>query len=1225
MAEEIGALRAVLALESAAFDKGVASARRQLTGLGGGFQKAGGQVVQFGSRMRDIDRASRAGSGGLQNIGFQVQDFAVQVGAGTSASQALAQQLPQLLSGFGMLGIALGTASAILIPLASVIFSTGETAKTSGEAVTDLAAAVNTYIAAADAARVPTDQLVEKYGSLSVAAREALAATEAKALVDAMSATDAAIAAVVSSMTSLRDRVVMSDDGFSRTVETIRVLNDNFGMTEAQVDALRNALSNLDAAEGLEAQAEAARQVSAALLDTYGSVEAMPVPLQAAYGEMAGIVLQAGEIKGAMEEVAAPIATAIDLTSRLESAASGLAGYFSAADGAVAGLAKTLAAAATNAWALAQARAAADLLATRQQQIAAGGMTYSGRGGDPRTSNRLGVGEFKFTTTATGGGGGNAAQKQSNDLQREAAQVFEKTRTEAEKYATEVDNLNRLLAAGAIDQDTFTRAVEDLDESAGTLADTLETQLTSAVDSLSNSFGDFIVNGFSDFKGFAEGIVNVFKGAISDMISTAIANPIKLAISGGAAAVTPAVGGAVAGAGAGVAGGAAAGAAGFLGTAWTGLSSGFMTSVYGGLGGTVGAVSGGLAAGGVQGFATAIGALAAPIAAIIAVFSFFKKKTTQLDGGLKITADNVGVLVEEFKVIQTKRFWGLSKKTKTELNQAASDLSDPIVAAVSTIQANALAMAETIGLGADAFSSFAYNVSLSLKDMDAEQAQAAVEAELAKLGDAFANAALGWFEETQGILQAGETWSQALERLANSLTTVNGTMGYLGKALFDISVSGAKAASELIGFFGTLENFNAAQSAYLNAFYSDQERLNLALADMGKTFAALGVEVPASNAAFRALVDAQDLTQSSGRAMYAALIQIAPAFDQVGKATEELATAAATAAAAITAQNAELISQARGNLDRAIAAEGEALKARLDVAQDAFNESKSVVDGLRKSLRGLRQEDRLLASRRSAQGVLAGSLAGGRITDSDAFRDALDVVAEPSEGLFDNFTDYQRDFLLTANTIAALDRKAGAQLSTDELTLQSIDMQLEQLQIIANSFSEQITAIMSVEEAVRALGALGVSAGGATGSSGSSEPELGVVEKAYIDVLGRAGDEAGLKFWNGLLASGAVPLANFLGEFRKGAVANGEVPRFAAGGLHMGGWRIVGENGPEAEFTPPSRIVSSGQTRSIMGGELTTMKEEMKAYLREVVRNTGSTARTLDKFDGDGLPAERAA
>jgi hypothetical protein len=79
--------------------------------------------------FRDIDRFSRSGSNGLQNFGFQVQDFAVQVGAGTSASQALAQQLPQLLSGFGLLGIALGTASAIAIPLGSALLGVKEKAE----------------------------------------------------------------------------------------------------------------------------------------------------------------------------------------------------------------------------------------------------------------------------------------------------------------------------------------------------------------------------------------------------------------------------------------------------------------------------------------------------------------------------------------------------------------------------------------------------------------------------------------------------------------------------------------------------------------------------------------------------------------------------------------------------------------------------------------------------------------------------------------------------------------------------------------------------------------------------------------------------------------------------------------------------------------------------------------------------------------------------------------
>jgi hypothetical protein len=797
--------------------------------------------------------------------------------------------------------------------------------------------------------------------------------------------------------------------------------------------------------------------------------------------------------------------------------------------------------------------AAAALEYGKIQNTGEGGADQAAREAIARLPNPYG----RLATGAAGAARSMAtAQKQSNDLQREAAQVFEKTRTEAEKYAIEVDKLNRLLAAGAIDQDTFTRAVADLNESAGTLADTLETRLTSAVDSLSNSFGDFIVNGFSDFKGFADGIVNVFKNAISEMISTAIANPIKIAIG--------------------------------------------LPGLGGGAGGGLGGIIGGL------------GKVAAPLLAVAAAISFFRKKVTQLDSGLRITADSAGTLVEEFRTIETKRFWGLSKKVRTDVNAAGSDMADPIIAAVSGIREQSLALAATIGLGADAFASFAYNVSLSLKGLSAEQAQAAIQAELAKIGDAFANAALGWYEVTEGVLLEGESWTQALERLSGALTTVNATMAYLGKALFDVTVAGAKAASELVNLFGGLDQFNAAQSAYLELFYSDQEKLSLALADLSKTFAGLGVTVPESNAAFRKLVESQDLTTTAGREMYAALLKLAPTFDQVKKMAAEMATEVA---------GPDLVAKARADLARAIDAEQDALKLRLDAAQDALRETQGVVDALRRALRGMRQEGQALASRRAAQSVIAGALAGGRISDTDAFRNALDVLAEPSEGLFSSFEDYQRDFLLTANTISALEGKAGAQLSADEQMVEGINRQIEILEQLALSFAEQTEAILSVADAVKALQSLGVTPR-APGTGGGA---LGVVESAYVNMLGRAGDAAGIAFWQGMLSSGAVSEANFLSEFRKGAVANNEIPRFASGGVHMGGWRIVGENGPEAEFTPPSRIVSAGQTRSIMGGEIQEMKEELKAYMREVVRNTGATARTLDKFDRDGMPPERAA
>lgn len=68
-----------------------------------------------------------------QNVGYQVQDVAVQIGSGTSAVRALGQQLPQLLSGFGPVGVAIGAVSAVALPLAGALLNTGESAEVAGE------------------------------------------------------------------------------------------------------------------------------------------------------------------------------------------------------------------------------------------------------------------------------------------------------------------------------------------------------------------------------------------------------------------------------------------------------------------------------------------------------------------------------------------------------------------------------------------------------------------------------------------------------------------------------------------------------------------------------------------------------------------------------------------------------------------------------------------------------------------------------------------------------------------------------------------------------------------------------------------------------------------------------------------------------------------------------------------------------------------------------------
>ena len=81
--------------------------------------------------------------------------------------------------------------------------------------------------------------------------------------------------------------------------------------------------------------------------------------------------------------------------------------------------------------------------------------------------------------------------------------------------------------------------------------------------------------------------------------------------------------------------------------------------------------------------------------------------------------------------------------------------------------------------------------------------------------------------------------------------------------------------------------------------------------------------------------------------------------------------------------------------------------------------------------------------------------------------------------------------------------------------------------------------------------------------------------------------------------------------------------------MFSGGLRIVGEAGPELEATGPSRIYNAAQTATMLSGDadvasqIAGLREEMKASLYAVAKNTAQTANRLNRWDGDGLPDTR--
>ncbi|WP_444460003.1 hypothetical protein [Rhodobacter capsulatus] len=137
------------------------------------------------------------------------------------------------------------------------------------------------------------------------------------------------------------------------------------------------------------------------------------------------------------------------------------------------------------------------------------------------------------------------------------------------------------------------------------------------------------------------------------------------------------------------------------------------------------------------------------------VFSFFKKKVTQLDAGLRLTVTDMDTLVETFSKTRTSRFWGLSKKTRETFTEAAAAIADPIEAAVAGIVRGVADMADTLGIaGRDALKGFATQIKISTHGLSDSDAQEAIQAGFTQLSDELARMILAAGEGVSGNLSA---------------------------------------------------------------------------------------------------------------------------------------------------------------------------------------------------------------------------------------------------------------------------------------------------------------------------------------------------------------------------------------------------------------------------------------------------------------------------------------
>lgn len=422
-------------------------------------------------------------------------------------------------------------------------------------------------------------------------------------------------------------------------------------------------------------------------------------------------------------------------------------------------------------------------------------------------------------------------------------------------------------------------------------------------------------------------------------------------------------------------------------------------------------------------------------------------------------------------------------------------------------------------------------------------------------------------------------------------------------------------ATALMQAAGGAENAANLLGSYYQSYFSESERMGFLTEQLTDQFSQMGMTLPKTREEFRGLVEANMALGEAGAKTVASLLGLGEGLNTLITYTDQAAQAAAQAtqkaledaqraayeAAVAARQTAEqgasdamsilanAVNARKTELQRAFDQVAEGLSTAIEASQSTLSNLGSLAGSLKSTLRTMAGQFDPVMNRASAQAQIAQALATAQMTgvmpNAEDLQDALQVVAQPSEGLFSSFEAYQLDFLRTANDIDRLNSLTGDQISIEEQTLKALQSQLEaetaqfeqemarydsMLDLAQQQLDAELgtgMAVMTVEQAItnlaEAMKTLRAAPAPAAGGGGGGSSGGGFINDLYRDILGRDVDQPGLDYWTGQLASGAISAGDLAQAIRDGVrnddkvrrsydVGTGYVPYDMSADIHQG-------------------------------------------------------------------------
>jgi len=224
---------------------------------------------------------------------------------------------------------------------------------------------------------------------------------------------------------------------------------------------------------------------------------------------------------------------------------------------------------------------------------------------------------------------------------------------------------------------------------------------------------------------------------------------------------------------------------------------------------------------------------------------------------------------------QQKGGWFRSDKNGVDRTDFDSATDEALSSGAMAVYEQTKVWADALKLPAERLASVTTSFKVALGD-NAGANQQAVTKLFTDYQNSLASRFGGVLREFQ---KAGESLADTMNRLAG-LQQFSAAFNEFGGVFSRIASLSVDAREQLIGFAGGIDALIGKTQSFVDAYYSDAEKFGLQSKQVAGALKDLGVD-PASlqtRDQYRALVERQNIETESGRKMFSALLDIAPAF-----------------------------------------------------------------------------------------------------------------------------------------------------------------------------------------------------------------------------------------------------------------------------------------------------------------------------------------------------------